>query len=90
MNKMTDNDRTVWNVKLWIFNAEPLYRMAIECLRATSGPSHLHDAADLFRDNLGHDGITKTPDGHRYTTYAVIQALRDIRDELEEIEGTDL
>lgn len=61
--------RKYWNVSLWIANDEPLYRLAVACIRATRS---LDRATDLF---IAEVGATHTPDGVRYCTAYVRRAL---------------
>lgn len=61
-----------WNVSLWINNDEGLYRRAVGVVRRAKNKD---DAARQFMDDLAEAGITKTPDGVRYTVTAVRAAL---------------
>lgn len=64
---------TCWNVGLWINNNEGLYYHALDCVR-----SHrtMRAAVRAFRASVPG----RTPDGYRYTTAAVTEALRDLRE----------
>lgn len=80
MNETTDNDRTVWNVRLWIFNEEPLYRYSLDLLE-----SHDNDVAaatEEYLDTIHKEGITNTPDGYRFTYQAVFQAFTGLKEDL--------
>ena len=68
-------NRAYWNVSLWINNDEGLYRFARD-LRRELG-SNLK-AARAFIESMSEQGVTKTPDGERYTVGAVASAMRDI------------
>ena len=61
-----------WNVSLWIANDESLYRAALACIRRFRNK---RDAAAAFIDTLED---TKTPDGARYSTRAVIHAMQGL------------
>ena len=64
-----------WNVSLWINSDEGLYRFAREVVRRAKTKD---DAARLIMDGLAEAGITKTPDGVRYTLTSVRAALVDM------------
>jgi hypothetical protein len=61
-----------WNVALWIGNDEPLYRLAMECIQEARS---IHRAANLFAER---SGLTRTPDGARYSHHSVELALRGL------------
>lgn len=62
--------RNAWNVALWISNDEPLYQLAMDCLkRADNNPAK---ATRLF---LRDTGATRTPDGAKYNPLSVRLAL---------------
>lgn len=58
-----------WNVSLWINNDEGLYRLAQECLQATTTKDL---AAERMMWDLQGD---ETPDGVKYTKSSVRAAL---------------
>ena len=60
-----------WNVSLWIGNDEPLYRLALDCIRRN--PTRYHQARD-FIDCIGGEGA-KTPDGATFNLKCVREAL---------------
>ena len=57
-----------WNVSLWLFNEEPLYRLA--CRAMKFAPNRDEAARRLLRDLP-----PTTPDGARYTFSAVRAAI---------------
>lgn len=63
---------THWNVSLWLFNDEGLYRMMQSCVRHADTLDEA--AADILRE-LSRDGMDKTPDGARYSFTAIRAAL---------------
>ena len=63
---------THWNVSLWIGNDEGLYRLADETIKRCATRDK---AARKFLRMLHEDGITKTPDGARYSFPAVRAAF---------------
>jgi hypothetical protein len=60
--------RAHWNVSLWLFNDEPLYRLVQEALSSTKTKD---EAAKLLLTQLPDE----TPDGVRYTFDTVRAAL---------------
>mgnify|MGYP004457359193 FL=1 len=58
-----------WNVSLWLFNDEGLYRWMRSCVRVTSTKD---DAARRIMESLGEQ---ETPDGAPYTYTSVRAAL---------------
>lgn len=62
-----------WNVSLWINNDEGLYRMALGYVRSCKPRSA---AAFGMLSELRDMGITKTPDGARYTTATILHAMQ--------------
>lgn len=65
-----------WNVALYIRNDEHLYRWALNCVNKTRT---IHGAAQCFLDELVAAGITKTPDGVRYTFTTIKAALKGLK-----------
>ena len=61
-----------WNVSLWIYNDEYLYRLAKGCVNQTKT---LDEAAHVLLSRLPE----KTPDGVRYSLHTVRLALRDFK-----------
>lgn len=66
-----------WNVSLWIANDEGLYFRARDLLQ---NAKKIRDAAEVFVDDLAEQGISKTPDGARYTVPNVTVAMRGLVD----------
>ena len=62
-----------WNVSLWIYNDEGLYRLA---RRSRLKNRNATEAAQEFLDCM--DGVSKTPDGAPYTLGSVRAAMKDI------------
>ena len=60
-----------WNVSLWIGNDEPLYRLALDCLKQNR---RLYAAAQQFVACVP----ARTPDGARYSMRSVMHALRGL------------
>lgn len=65
--------RAAWNVALYLFNEEPLYRLA---QAAVAESATLDNAALNILHFLHEAGVTKTPDGYRYTKTTVRLALQ--------------
>lgn len=63
---------THWNVALWIGNDEGLYMLARDTIRRHKTRDA---AARAIVNELSEMGITKTPDGARYSITAVRAAL---------------
>ena len=63
---------TQWNVALWINNDEGLYMLAKDCVRHTKTRDA---AARVMLEQLRDCGITKTPDGARYTITSIRHAM---------------
>ena len=61
-----------WDVSLWINNDEGLYRLAQQALKATSSKDA---AAKRLLESLASCGITKTPDGARYSVSSIRAAM---------------
>jgi hypothetical protein len=66
-----------WNVSLYINNEYALYRMAQLWATPGCGLTLEQQAAGMLRE-LNEQGITKTPDGARYTVSSIKAVLRDI------------
>ena len=64
-----------WNVSLWINNDEGLYNFARHCVRCSL---HKKGAADMMLRELREQGVTKTPDGARYTLAAIREAIKEM------------
>ena len=58
-----------WNVSLWLFNDEPLYRMMCNKVRRSSS---LNDAATWILESIETE---HTPDGAPWTKTAIRAAL---------------
>lgn len=58
-----------WNVALWIGNDEPLYRLALDCIKRGKT---VERAARLF---LSYVEDTRTPDGARYNITCIREAI---------------
>ena len=72
-----------WNVALWIGNDEPLYRIAVDCLRRprTDGKPVSDNCATLrFFEATGLND-TRTPDGAKYSHRSVKRALQGLRED---------
>lgn len=64
-----------WNVALWIYNDEGLYRLAQECIRQDSS---LSGAAQALCESLVRSGYgASTPDGAIYTPSTVKAAIQE-------------
>ena len=63
-----------WNVSLWIGNDEGLYQMAKGYIRRCKT---LDEAAVAILEDLNGMGITKTPDGAKYTKTSIRAAITD-------------
>jgi hypothetical protein len=61
-----------WNVGLWLNNDEPLCRMAQAHYRRAGNK---RDAAREILAELNHQGVTRTPDGAKYSITAIEKAL---------------
>ena len=59
-----------WNVSLWINNDEGLYRMALYFIL-----EHKDYAAERMLECLHNEGITKTPDGAKYSKTSIRAAM---------------
>ena len=66
---------TCWNVALWIGSDEGLYRLAKQCLKVNKLRG---DAAEEFVEILAENGVTKTPDGAKYSKSAVRAAMKEM------------
>ena len=65
-----------WNVALWILNDEGLYGLALDVVRNHK----TQDAAARAMLAELHDmGVTKTPDGARYSVSALRAALSSLK-----------
>jgi dTDP-4-amino-4,6-dideoxygalactose transaminase len=62
-----------WNVSLWLSNDENLYHLMNEF----KDQATRYMAAKNFLDYLNDQGITKTPDGAKYSLSAIQAAMRD-------------
>lgn len=70
-----------WNVALWIGNDEPLYRLALDCLREYGT---VRVAARAMVATLVNECRTPaTPDGARYSQRAVAHALSGLKEEMQ-------
>lgn len=65
--------RAAWNVALWIWNDEGLYRLALDCVARTQ---NLRRASAMMMLNLP----ARTPDGFRFTATSVREALGGINE----------
>lgn len=62
-----------WNVSLWINNDEPLYRLALACVRLMPNRKR---AAESMLQELHARGISQTPDGAPYSRTTIRHAMR--------------
>jgi hypothetical protein len=65
-----------WNVSLWLYNDEELYKLMkrkVRLARLTGGTRN--DAAEMLRVLLDDIGMKKTPDGAAYTKTAIRAAM---------------
>ena len=67
-------DWNAWNVALWLFNDEALYRMMVAAVDAN--PGNLAMAAQVILDNTPE----QTPDGALFTLEDIEDALEDWED----------
>ena len=68
-----------WNVSLWLNNDEGLYRAAYALAAAPVRCGKLQDRWRVRAARLIADcGLTRTPDGARYSVNSVALALRDM------------
>lgn len=58
-----------WNISLWVNNDEGLYRLALDCVRAN------RNKALAARSFIRECGLTRTPDGGRFSHSAVVGAM---------------
>lgn len=61
-----------WNVSLWINNDYGLYMIACDLVRSSRTKA---DAACRMKQLLKQAGITKTPDGAKYTSTSIRAAM---------------
>lgn len=61
-----------WNVSLWVNNDEGMYSLARDLMRRNKSKT---EAARAMLDMLAESGITKTPDGARYTVSSIRAAM---------------
>lgn len=66
------SSRAAWNVSLWINNDEGLYSLAKDSVRATRTRK---EAARYFLEGLNECGVTKTPDGYKYSVSSIEKAM---------------
>jgi hypothetical protein len=72
-----------WNVSLWILNDEDLYNEARECVRRPMLPSGRAARATIAANRFARDlGLTRTPDGARYTFKAVREVMMSLLEEV--------
>ena len=64
-----------WNVALWLFNDEGLYRMVQGYVKTSKTKD---EAAKYILGYLNRSGVEKTPDGAPYTVSAIRAAIRDL------------
>ena len=64
-----------WNVSLWIGNDEGLYQMAKGYIRRCRT---LNEAAIAILEDLHERGVTRTPDGAKYTKTSIRAAITDL------------
>ena len=64
-----------WNVSLWIGNDEGLYQMVKGYIRRCKT---LDEAAIAILEALHDMGVTKTPDGAKYTKTSIRAAIIDL------------
>lgn len=74
MNKPYNGHKnwTHWNVSLWISNEETLYRLALDYKR------RYKSSRIAARKMIANEGLTKTPDGARYSIVALSAAIDDL------------
>ncbi len=65
-----------WNVALYIANEEPLYRLAVDCLRNTPNLGAATSRFIRYSCLLGD----RTPDGAVYNRTCIREALAGLRD----------
>ncbi len=67
-----------WNVTLWIYNDESLYRLALNMLKCYPRMPVEYCAGKLL-ERLKDEKVTHTPDGAPYTKTSLTAALRGMR-----------
>lgn len=72
-----------WNVALWIENNEPLYRLAMDCVRRPrkdGKPVSANVAALRFSQSV--PSSERTPDGARFSHRSVRLAMEGLMEDL--------
>lgn len=68
-----------WNVALWIGNDEPLYRLALECLKAARQKKRPNPALSAARI-MSRYVPRYTPDGARFTITSMYEAIQGLEE----------
>ena len=63
-----------WNVALWIGNEEPLYRLAMNCLKTEK------TVASAARRFSRECGMSRTPDGAKMNITCIREALAGLKE----------
>lgn len=63
-----------WNIALWLYNDEGLHGLMQDAMQQNRS---IHKAANALLQSLHELGITRTPDGAKYSRAGIAEALRN-------------